>query len=62
VAGWRGTQLLLYRAWAVRQLSRYARVIAYGGGPSWAAFAGVPFFAQTWGGDITMLPFYDTGG
>jgi len=61
VAGWRGARMVLDREWVVRTLSRYDCVIAYGMGPAWAAFADVPYLAETWGGDITMLPFYDTG-
>jgi glycosyltransferase involved in cell wall biosynthesis len=61
VAGWRGALMLLERAWVVRTLAQYDCVIAYGAGPAWAAFAGVPYVAETWGGDITMVPFYDTG-
>jgi glycosyltransferase involved in cell wall biosynthesis len=61
VAGWRGALMVLERAWVVRTLAGYDCVIAYGMGPAWAAFAGVPYLAETWGGDITMLPFYDTG-
>ena len=60
-AGWRGTRMVLERSWVVRTLASYDCVIAYGAGPAWAALAGVPFLAVTWGGDITMLPFYDTG-
>ena len=60
-AGWRGTRMVLERSWVVRTLASYDCVIAYGAGPVWAALAGVPFLAVTWGGDITMLPFYDTG-
>jgi glycosyltransferase involved in cell wall biosynthesis len=60
-AGWRGARMVFERAWVVRTLARYDCVIAYGMGPVWAALAGVPFLAETWGGDITMLPFYDTG-
>ena len=61
LAGPRGARMVLDRAWVVRTLARYDCVIAYGMGPVWAALAGVPFLAETWGGDITMLPFYDTG-
>jgi Glycosyl transferases group 1 len=60
-AGWRGAWMAADRAWVVRTLSEYDCVIAYGMGPVWAALAGVPCLAETWGGDITMLPFYDTG-
>jgi glycosyltransferase involved in cell wall biosynthesis len=60
-AGWRGTRMVLERSWVVRTLASYDCVIAYGAGPVWAALAGVPFLAVTWGGDITMVPFYDTG-
>lgn len=60
-AGWRGARMVLERAWVVRTLATYDCVIAYGMGPAWAALAGVPFVAETWGGDVTMLPFYDTG-
>jgi len=60
-AGWRGARMVLERAWVVRTLAGYDCVIAYGMGPVWAALAGVPFLAETWGGDVTMLPFYDTG-
>ena len=60
-AGWRGARMVLERAWVVRTLADYDCVIAYGMGPVWAAVAGVPFVAETWGGDVTMLPFYDTG-
>jgi glycosyltransferase involved in cell wall biosynthesis len=60
-AGWRGAWMAAERAWVVRTLSEYDCVIAYGAGPVWAALAGVPCLAETWGGDITMLPFYDTG-
>jgi glycosyltransferase involved in cell wall biosynthesis len=60
-AGWRGARMVLDRAWVVRTLTSYDCVIAYGMGPAWAAVAGVPFVAETWGGDVTMLPFYDTG-
>ncbi len=59
-AGWRGGLMALDRAWAIKTLADYDCVIAYGIGPAWAALAGVPCLAQTWGGDITMLPFYDT--
>jgi len=61
VAGPRGAYMLLQRAWVVHMLARYDCVIAYGMGPAWAAFARVPYIAETWGGDITMAPFYDTG-
>jgi glycosyltransferase involved in cell wall biosynthesis len=61
VAGWRGALMVLERAWVVRTLAEYDCVIAYGMGPAWAAFSGVPYLAETWGGDITMVPFYDTG-
>jgi hypothetical protein len=61
VAGSLGALMVLERAWVVRTLADYDCVIAYGMGPAWAAFAGVPYLAETWGGDITMLPFYDTG-
>ena len=61
VAGPRGALAVLDRAWVVRTLASYDCVIAYGMGPAWAAFARVPCVAATWGGDITMLPFYDTG-
>lgn len=60
-AGRRGAWMAVERAWVVRTLSKYDCVIAYGMGPAWAALAGVPCLAETWGGDITMLPFYDTG-
>jgi glycosyltransferase involved in cell wall biosynthesis len=60
-AGWRGLRVAIGRAWVVRTLSEYDCVIAYGAGPAWAALAGVPCLAETWGGDITMVPFYDTG-
>jgi glycosyltransferase involved in cell wall biosynthesis len=53
--------MVLERAWVVHTLAAYDCVIAYGMGPVWAAMAGVPFLAETWGGDVTMLPFYDTG-
>jgi len=59
-AGWRGAWMSGERAWVVRTLADYDCVIAYGAGPVWAALAGVPCIAETWGGDITMLPFYDT--
>jgi glycosyltransferase involved in cell wall biosynthesis len=49
------------RAWVVRTLSEYDCVISAGMGPAWAALAGTPCVAETWGGDITMVPFYDTG-
>ena len=58
--GW-GALIVLDRAWVVRTLARYDCVIAYGMGPAWAAIADVPCVAMTWGGDITMVPFYDTG-
>jgi glycosyltransferase involved in cell wall biosynthesis len=61
VAGPRGALAVLDRAWVVRTLASYDCVIAYGMGPAWAAFARVPCVAATWGGDITMVPFYDTG-
>lgn len=60
-AGWRGARMAIERSWVVRTLAGYDCVIAYGAGPAWAALAGVPFLAETWGGDITMLPFFDTG-
>jgi glycosyltransferase involved in cell wall biosynthesis len=60
-AGWRGLRMAADRAWVVRTLSEYDCVIAYGAGPVWAALAEVPCVAETWGGDITMVPFYDTG-
>ncbi len=60
-AGWRGARMVLERAWVLRTLATYDCVIAYGMGPAWAALARVPFVAETWGGDVTMLPFYDTG-
>ncbi|HEY1834337.1 MAG TPA: glycosyltransferase family 4 protein [Solirubrobacteraceae bacterium] len=60
-AGWRGSWMAAERAWIVRTLAEYDCVIAYGAGPAWAALAGVPCVAETWGGDMTMLPFYDTG-
>jgi glycosyltransferase involved in cell wall biosynthesis len=60
-AGWRGARIAIERSWVVRTLAGYDCVIAYGAGPAWAALAGVPFLAETWGGDITMLPFYDSG-
>src|ERR1700732_534996 len=59
--GWRAARMAAERGWVVRTLSEYDCVIAYGMGPAWAALAGVPCLAQTWGGDITMVPFYDTG-
>jgi glycosyltransferase involved in cell wall biosynthesis len=61
-AGWRGARKALEHWWVVRTLTAYDCVIAYGAGPAWAALARVPFIAQTWGGDITILPFYDLGG
>ena len=61
VAGWRGASAALDNAWTISTLSRYECVIAYGAGPAWSALARVPCIAETWGGDITMLPFYDTG-
>ena len=60
-AGWRGARLAAERAWIVKTLSGYDCVVAYGMGPAWAALARVPCLAETWGGDITMAPFYDTG-
>jgi len=60
-SGWRGGRMALERWWVVQTLAGYDCVIAYGPGPAWAALAGVPFIAVPWGGDITMLPFYDTG-
>jgi glycosyltransferase involved in cell wall biosynthesis len=60
-AGWRGAWLASQRSWVLHTLASYDCVIAYGMGPVWAALAGVPCLAQTWGGDITMAPFYDTG-
>jgi glycosyltransferase involved in cell wall biosynthesis len=60
-AGWRGARMAVERSWVVRTLAGYDCVIAYGAGPIWAALSGVPFIAETWGGDITMLPFFDTG-
>lgn len=60
-AGWRGLGMAADRAWVLRTLSEYDCVIAYGAGPAWAALARVPCIAETWGGDITMVPFYDTG-
>jgi glycosyltransferase involved in cell wall biosynthesis len=60
-AGWRGARMAIEGRWIVRTLAGYDCVIAYGAGPIWAGLAGVPFVAETWGGDITMLPFYDTG-
>ncbi len=56
-----GAWMAAERAWVIHTLATYDCVIAYGMGSVWAALAGVPFLAQTWGGDITMLPFYDTG-
>jgi glycosyltransferase involved in cell wall biosynthesis len=61
VAGPQGALLALERGWVVRTLADYDCVIAFGMGPAWAAIAGVPCVAVTWGGDITMVPFYDTG-
>lgn len=60
LAGWRGARMALQRAWVIETLSRYDCVVAFGMGPAWATLAGVPFMAETWGGDITMLPFYDS--
>ncbi|PZR66952.1 MAG: hypothetical protein DLM63_07775 [Solirubrobacterales bacterium] len=60
-AGWRGGRMALERAWVIRTLRRYDCVIAYGMGPTWAALAQTPCLAIAWGGDITMLPFFDTG-
>jgi glycosyltransferase involved in cell wall biosynthesis len=59
--GWRGGRSALEQSWVVKTLAGYDCVIAFGPGPAWAALAGVPFVALTWGGDITILPFYDTG-
>jgi glycosyltransferase involved in cell wall biosynthesis len=61
VAGGWGALIVLDRSWVVRTLADYDCVIAYGMGPAWAAIADVPCVAMTWGGDITMVPFYDTG-
>jgi len=61
LAGWRGALMALDRAWVVRTLARYDCVIAYGTGPAWAALARTPCVAITWGGDMTMVPFYDSG-
>jgi glycosyltransferase involved in cell wall biosynthesis len=60
-AGWRGVRMAAERAWVVRRLSEYDCVVSAGMGPAWAALADRPCVAQTWGGDITMVPFYDTG-
>jgi glycosyltransferase involved in cell wall biosynthesis len=60
-AGWRGARMAIERWWVIQTMARYDCVIAYGWGPAWAALAGVPFIAETWGGDITILPFYDLG-
>ena len=59
--GWRAGRMALEHAWVIRTLARYDCVIAYGPGPAWAALSGAPFIAVPWGGDLTMLPFYDTG-
>jgi glycosyltransferase involved in cell wall biosynthesis len=59
--GWGGALMTAQRAWVVRTLADYDCVIAYGMGPVWAGLARVPCLAQTWGGDITMIPFYDSG-
>jgi glycosyltransferase involved in cell wall biosynthesis len=60
-AGLRGVYMAAERAWVVRTLSEYDCVLGYGTGPAWAALANVPCLAEVWGGDLTLVPFYDTG-
>jgi glycosyltransferase involved in cell wall biosynthesis len=60
-AGRRGAFMAAERAWVVHTLSEYDCVLAYGTGPAWAALARVPCLAEVWGGDLTLVPFYDTG-
>jgi glycosyltransferase involved in cell wall biosynthesis len=60
-AGLKGAWLAAQRAWVVHTLSEYDCLVTSGMGPAWAALAGAPFVAYPWGGDMTMIPFYDTG-
>lgn len=58
-AGLRAAVIASAQRWAVETLREYDAVVAYGLGSIYAALAGVPFLAQTWGGDITVFPFAD---
>ena len=59
LAGRRGAVIAALNRWSIETLREYDAVVAYGAGSIFAAFAGVPFVAQTWGGDITVMPFAD---
>jgi glycosyltransferase involved in cell wall biosynthesis len=60
-AGLGGAWLAGQHAGVIDAIARYDCVIAYGMAPAWAALVDVPCVAETWGGDVTMVPFYDTG-
>ena len=59
LGGPRGAAIAALNRWAVDTLRDYDAVVAYGTGSIFAALADVPFLAQTWGGDITIMPFAD---
>jgi glycosyltransferase involved in cell wall biosynthesis len=55
----RGATIAALNRWTIKTLRSYDAVVASGTGAIFAALAGVPFLAQTWGGDITIMPFAD---
>lgn len=59
LAGARGATIAALNRWSITTLREYDAVVACGAGTIFAALAGVPFVSQTWGGDITIMPFAD---
>lgn len=58
--GWQGVRYLMMHASEIELMSKYDLLITYGLGPILAAALGKRFIAATWGGDISIVPFYDT--
>ena len=58
-AGRPGVSFAGERGWLLATLREYDCVLGFGLGPALAALAGVPCVADTWGGDIMLIPFYD---
>lgn len=62
LGGRHGAVVCMDRSWVIRTLTEYDLVLAWGLGPAYCALAGTRFFSQSWGGDLTILPFADSDG